>query len=151
MWRADVALPLCFASAAAAVGLGACESPRERPTGTAGPPPTISVAVIVPEMDDVVPSDSTARVVIEARGPMVALEALMVRSALADTLDRQRRAFDGPVESAVEEFALRVPKLTTGVHLEIRGVAEDPSGGRHLSDPVVVTVIECDVFPLACE
>ncbi len=150
MWKGDAAIPLGLASTLAAVGLGACLSARERPTGLPPTPPEISVAVVAPKMDDVVPSDSTTPVVIEARGPIVALEALMVRNALPDTIDRQRLSFPEPVDSALEEFELRVPALATGIHLEIRGIAEDEMGARHVSDPVVVTVIECDVFPLAC-
>jgi hypothetical protein len=152
MWSASsvLILPSFFLSALGALALAGCDSPRERPTGLSAPLPATTVTVLKPETDDVVPSDSTAIVVIEAQGLVTAVELLLVRNALPDTLARERREFGEPVELAQEQFEVRIPAFVTGVHLEIRGVAEDAIGQRHFSKPVFVVVIECDVFPLAC-
>ncbi len=47
-------------------------------------------------------------------------------------------------------FEFRIPEVPTGTNLEVRGVAEDVEGERHRSDPVFLTVIDCDRFPLVC-
>jgi hypothetical protein len=58
--------------------------------------------------------------------------------------------FSEPEEVVQVDFEVRIPRFETGTHLQFRGIAEDLIGQRHVSEAVVVMVIECDVFPLAC-
>lgn len=127
-----------------------CDTTRDRPFGVQGTAPPTDVVVVSPTTDAVVPSDSVAQVVVRASGALHALELTLVRVALPDTFARQRLDFDPPRAEVETTFELEIPDLETGTHLEIRAAAEDGDGGRHLSEPVVVLVIECDRFPIAC-
>ncbi len=128
----------------------ACDTTRDRPFGVQGAAPATDVVVVSPTTDAVVPSDSVAPVVVRASGSLHALELFLVRVALPDTFATQRLDFDPPRPEVEATFELAIPDLETGVHLEIRAAAEDGEGTRHLSEPVVVLVIECDRFPIAC-
>ncbi|UCF19695.1 MAG: hypothetical protein JSU87_17555 [Gemmatimonadota bacterium] len=131
------------------VGLAACESPRGRPFGLEVAAETF-VAVRSPEPDALIAADSSARVVVEARGAVKAVEYVVVRATLPDTLALGRRQFEAIMDSVVVVFAARIPQLETGIGLEIRGVAEDALGVRVLSEPIYAIAIECDRFPYAC-
>lgn len=137
--------------AAAVLGQAGCDSSRDRPTGLGSPLPPTSVTVVEPQTNKMVPADSIETIVIQATGSLVAVEFFLKRSSLPDTLARDRRDFGRTQESIEVEFDVRIPDLVTGTHLVIRGVAEDLAGELHFSEPVVVQVIECDLFPTACE
>lgn len=132
------------------VVLGACDTVRDRPTGLNMPTPATDVTVLAPEHEASVKADSAAFIVVEATGLITALEVVVTGTAASDTLARQREQFNEPRESVEESFQVRIPKLETGSHLQIRGVAEDFVGQRHVSQPVVVIVIDCEVYPIAC-
>jgi hypothetical protein len=78
------------------------------------------------------------------------VETVVTGAASWDTLLWQRAEFEEPREDVEESFDVRIPKLETGAHLQIRGIAEDVLGERHVSQPVVVMVIDCEVYPIAC-
>ena len=128
----------------------ACDSSRDRPTGLTEPPPPTNVSVLAPEHQASVKADSTDFVVVQATGLITALEFVLTGAASSDTLAWQRVEFPEPQESVQEAFGVRIPGLETGSHLQIRGVAEDLAGQRHVSQTVVVVVIDCEVFPIAC-
>lgn len=128
----------------------ACDSPRDRPTGLAGPLPATSVEVVEPENDQIIPSDSLTLVVVEAAGSIQAIDLVVKRVSRPDTILKRLTRFETLQPSVRVEIEFDVPHLLTGVHLEIRAVAVDAIGDRHESAPVFVQIIECDVFPLAC-
>ena len=130
--------------------LTACDAERDRPSGLTAPPPPTNVNVLAPEDEASVKADSTAFVVVEATGLITALEFVLTGAASSDTLAWQRVEFPEPQESVQEAFEVTIPRLETGSHLQIRGVAEDLAGQRHVSQTVVVVVIDCEVFPIAC-
>lgn len=132
------------------VAVAACDAERDRPTGLTGPPPTTDVSVLAPEHEASVKADSATFIVIQATGLVTAVEVVVTGAAARDTLLRRRASFGEPRDSVQESFDVRIPKLETGSHLQIRGVAEDAIGQRHVSQPVVVIVIDCDDFPIAC-
>lgn len=129
---------------------GACDSPRDRPTGLPTALPSTSVQVVEPANDQVWPSDSLTYVVVEAEGSIQAIELLVKRASLPDTLLSKLTRFDALQPAVRLEIEFDVPPLLTGVYLEIRAVAVDAIGERHASSPVVVRIIECDVYPIAC-
>jgi hypothetical protein len=131
--------------------LAGCESSRERPVGPGGQtlPPT-SVTIVRPITEDVVAADSLATVVIEASGLLRAMELVLTRRPQQDTLAWDRVDFGDALEFVYDSFEVRIPHLETGIHLEMRAVAEDVIGGLHESEAVVVIVIDCEEFPLAC-
>lgn len=132
------------------VAFAACDAERDRPTGLSAPPPTTDVIVLAPEQEAAVKADSTAFIVIKATGLITAVEVVVTGAAARDTVLWRRASFGEPRDSVEKAFDVKVPKLETGSHLQIRGVAEDVVGQRHVSQPVVVIVIDCDVFPIAC-
>lgn len=132
------------------VVLSACNAERDRPTGLSMPPPPTNVNVLAPEHEASVKADSAAFIVVEATGLITALEVVITGVAISDTLAWQREEFNEARDSVEESFEVRIPKLETGSHLQIRGVAEDLLGQRHVSEPVIVIVIDCEVFPIAC-
>lgn len=132
------------------VVLGACDAERDRPTGLSIPAPPTDVNVLAPEHEASVKADSAAFIVVEATGLITALEVVVTGAASSDTLAWQREEFEEARDSVEEAFEVRIPKLETGSHLQIRGVAEDLLGQRHVSQPVIVIVIDCEVFPIAC-
>ncbi len=127
-----------------------CETVRDRPTGASQPLPATTIAVTAPRSQQFVPADSTTIVVIEGQGLIKAVEVVFTLNTLPDTLAIDGRVFDTPLETVDLVFGMRVPKLQTGAQIQVQAVAEDIAGGRHLSEPVIVVVIECDVFPLTC-
>ena len=143
------ALPLVLASLCWVV-LGGCDASRDRPTGLTGPPPATNVSVLAPEHQTSVKADSAAFIVVEATGLITAVECVLTGAASSDTLAWKRMEFAEPQETVQEVFEVRIPGLETGSHLQILGVAEDLVGQRHVSRPVVVMVIDCEVFPIAC-
>ncbi len=140
-------LPLAAIGVLASAG---CETSRDRPTGLGKPLPATFVAVVSPLKEASVAADSTHIVVIEASGLITAVEFFLARVNSSDTLALGRIEFSEPEEIVQVDFDVRMPRFETGTHLEIRGIAEDLIGRRHVSEPVVVFVIECEVFPLAC-
>ncbi len=136
--------PLCC------VVLSGCDASRDRPTGLTAPPPATNVSVLAPEHEATVKADSVAFIVVQATGLITAVEFVLTGTASSDTLAWQRVEFNEPQETVEEVFEVRVPGLETGSHLQIRGVAEDLAGQRHVSRPVVVIVIDCEVYPIAC-
>ncbi|MGD8866051.1 MAG: hypothetical protein PVI01_00430 [Gemmatimonadales bacterium] len=132
------------------VAVAACDAERDRPTGLSTPPPTTDVSVLAPEQEAAVKADSATFIVIQATGLIAAVEVVMSGAAARDTLLWRRASFGEPRDSVREAFDVKIPKLETGSHLQIRGVAEDAAGQRHVSQPVVVIVIDCDDFPIAC-
>lgn len=130
--------------------VAACDAERDRPTGLSAPPPTTDVSVLSPEQEAAVKADSATFIVIKATGLITAVEVVVTGAAARDTLLWRRASFEEPRDTVQEAFDVKVPKLETGSHLQIRGVAEDVVGQRHVSQPVVVIVIDCDVFPIAC-
>ncbi len=131
--------------------LSACETARDRPTGLTQPLPTTTIAVVAPRSQQFVPADSTAIVVVEGSGLIQAVEVVLTLNTLPDTLAIEREAFDTPRETVELVFGIHIPgRLRTGAELQVQAVAEDIVGDRHLSVPVVVVVIECDVFPVTC-
>lgn len=134
----------------AALAWAGCDGSRERPTGLGRPLPPTTVEVVQPPSESLVPVDSVIAVVVEATGLVTALEIVLTHAASRDTLALDRSVLDQPEENAQGIFELTVPRFETGTHLQFRAVAEDLVGGRHESRPVIVSVIECDVFPLAC-
>ena len=145
--------PSLWLTLPALIGLGAsgCDDSRERPTGVEEfGLPTVTVSVTEPVRESVLPSDSTSLVVIEAIGEVRAVEYFVKVVSQPDTIARARREFQETLVSVEVVFGFRIPALPTGTALEVRGVAEDAQAVRHLSEPVFVTVIECDLFPQAC-
>lgn len=140
-------LPLAAIGVLAPAG---CETSRDRPTGFGQPLPATFVAVVAPPKEASVAADSTHTVVIEASGLITAVEFFLARVNSSDTLALGRTEFTEPEEIVQVDFEVRIPRFETGTHLQFRGIAEDLIGQRHVSEPVVVFVIECDVFPLAC-
>jgi hypothetical protein len=137
----------------AAIGvlaLAGCETSRDRPTGLGQPLPTTYVAVVAPPKETAVAVDSTHTVVVEASGLITAVEFFLARANSSDTLALGRTEFSEPEEIVQVDFEVKIPWFETGTHLQFRGIAEDLIGQRHVSEPVVVMVIECDIFPLAC-
>ena len=143
------ALPWFLASLCTLI-LAACDASRDRPTGLTAPAPPTSVSVLRPEHEAAVKADSADFVVVQASGLITALEFVLTGVASSDTLAWQRVEFEEPQEAVEEAFEVRIPRLETGSHLQIRGVAEDVVGQRHVSRVVVVIVIDCEVFPIAC-
>jgi hypothetical protein len=108
--------------------------------------------VIAPLAEAIVPADSEAVVIVEASGSVQAVEFFMKRVALPDTLATERRMFATAVDEVQVTFSVRIPgNLISGVSLEIRGVADNETGERFVSDPVFVRVFDCSAFPQACE
>ena len=107
--------------------------------------------VVWPENDALVPADSFRVVIVEAEGSVTAMELYLTRSAISDTAVKQRREFDEELLSVEEEFVVRIPFFRTGTQIEIRAAVEDLLGLKHLSERVVVQVIDCDRSPFACE
>jgi hypothetical protein len=145
--------PSLWLTLPALIGLGAtgCADSRARPTGVEEfGPPTVTVSVTEPDRESVMPSDSTSLVVIEAIGEVRAIGYFIKVVSELDTVARARREFQETLVFVEAEFGVRIPALPTGAALEVRGVAEDAQAVRHLSEPVFVTVIECDLFPQAC-
>lgn len=154
MPAASVVLQRSFCLSLLACGglVAGCDSPRERPTAFSGPPPSTAVSVIAPIAEAVVPADSEAVVIVEASGSVQAVEFFMKRVALPDTLATERRMFDTAVDQVQVTFSVRIPgNLMPGVSLEIRGVADNETGERFVSEPVFVRVFDCQDFPQACE
>jgi hypothetical protein len=147
--RILLALPWLLASLCWVV-LAACDASRDRPTGLSAPPPATNVSVLAPEHETSVKADSADFVVVQATGMITAVEFVITGAASSDTLAWQRVEFVEPQEAVQEAFEVRIPRLETGSHLQIRGVAEDLVGQRHVSRTVVVIVIDCEVFPIAC-
>ncbi len=137
-------------AAAGLLLLAACDTARDRPTGVSRPLPATTIAVTAPRSQQLVPADSTTIVVVEGQGLIQAVDVVLTRNTFPDTLAVDRQVFDTPLETFELVFEIRVPKLQTGAQIQVRAVAEDIAGGRHLSEPVVVVVIECDVFPTTC-
>ena len=132
------------------IALAACDASRDRPTGLSGPPPVTSVIVLAPEHEAAVKADSAAFIVIQATGMVTAVEFVLTWTVSSATIDAQRVEFDVAQEEVEETFEVRIPALETGSYLRIQGVAEDFIGQRHLSQPVVVVVVDCEMSPLAC-
>ena len=109
-----------------------------------------TVTVVEPETGSLAPANAKQSVVIHATGRVMAVEVVINRSAVSDILGRQRQEFREPQDEVEVEFSVRIPDLLTGIHLEIRGVAEDSDGQQHMSVPVTVLVIECDIYEIAC-
>lgn len=130
--------------------LAACETTRDRPTGLSEPLPATTIAVIAPRSQQFVPADSTTIVVVEGAGLIRAVEVILTLNTLPDTLELERRDFDTPLETVELVFGIRIPGLQTGAQVQFQAVAEDITGSRHLSEPVVAVVIECNVFPITC-
>jgi len=143
------ALPWFFASFCTVI-LAACDASRDRPTGLSTPPPPTNVSVVAPEHETTVKADSSDFVVVRASGLITAVEFVLTGVAASDTLAWQRVEFGEPQEEVEEAFEVKIPRLETGSHLQIWGVAEDVIGKRHVSRVVVVIVIDCEVFPIAC-
>jgi len=127
-----------------------CDPARERPMAPALLLEPTTVTVVEPETGALAPANAKQSVVILATGRVTAVEVLINRSAVSDILGRQRQEFREPQEEVEVEFTVRIPDMLTGTHLEIRGVAEDSDGQQHISIPVTVLVIECDIFEIAC-
>jgi hypothetical protein len=130
-----------------------CATARERPTGIDEEQlssEVSSIEVIAPAPESTVPSDDQFVAAVEAFGRIAALEVVVKRVALADTLFQERRTYDPPEIELALSFDIPVPDLVTGVYLEVFGVVEDHRGERILSVPVFVMVVECDLFPDAC-
>lgn len=131
--------------------LAACETTRDRPTGLSEPLPATTIAVIAPRSQQFVPADSTTIVVVEGEGLIQAVEVVLTLNTRPDTLAIERREFDTPLETVELVFGIRIPgRLQTGAQVQFQAVAEDITGSRHLSEPVVAVVIECNVFPITC-
>lgn len=127
-----------------------CDSARERPMAPGLLLDPTTVTVVAPQTGSLAPANAKQSVVIRATGRVIAVEVVINRSAVSDVLGRQRQEFGEPQDEVEVEFAVRIPDLATGIHLDIRGVAEDTDGGRHMSVPVTVLVIECDIYEIAC-
>ena len=140
-------------AAAAALALlvtAACDTQRDRPLGPAAVTPPTTVIVAAPPTDAVVGADSLVDIVVVARGAIDAVEFFAVRIGLPDTVGQEREDLNPRRDSVLATFTLQVPNLPTGVNLEIRGVAEDAAQDRHLSEPVFVTVIDCERYVFIC-
>ena len=123
---------------------------RDRPTGLAMGLPETLVRLASPQRDQLVPADSVIPVIVRADGLLQAVEFIMRHESGRDTLMRDRKDFSDPAESVEVEFEVRIPKVTTGTHLQFIGVAENVLGERRETSPVPVIVIECDIFRSAC-
>ncbi len=137
---------------AALLSLGvSCDEARERPTGLNIDVPESQIRVLEPSPSAVLFTDSLTAVSIEATGLLQAVEFVAVSTApLLDTLARERRDYDTPVEFTEERFVFLMPSLISGSSVEIHGIAEDLLGSRRRSAPVEVTVIDCEVEPGRC-
>lgn len=133
------------------LSLGACDTARERPTSPAPPVPATIINVIAPQPQQLVPLDSTAFVVVQAQGLLQAVEVVLTAHTLPDTLGFERRAFETPQETVELTFSFLIPdRVLSGTQVRVQAVAEDLAGSRHLSEPVVVVAIDCDLFVIAC-
>jgi hypothetical protein len=140
---------LMLPSLVSALALVGCEA-RERPTGPVPDLEAVDVNVLEPQEDALVGADSMSVVVVQAIGGVIAIEFVLTRDAEPDTFARERLEF-GTTQSGISaRFDVRIPDLVSGSSLVVRGLAEDRSGQFYFSDPVVVQVIECDLFPGEC-
>ena len=89
-------------------------------------------------------------VVVQAIGGVTAIEFIMTRDAEPDTFARERMEFGTTQNGISARFDVRIPNLLTGSNLVVRGLAEDRTGQLYFSDPIVVRVVECDLFPDEC-
>ncbi|NIR44686.1 MAG: hypothetical protein GWN99_10310 [Gemmatimonadetes bacterium] len=148
--------PSAFASVAtlgvALLSLGAsCDEARERPTGLNVDIPDSEVRVLEPSPDAVLFADSLVSVSVEATGLLQAVEFVALSTApVLDTLARERRDYDPPVEFTEEQFVFLMPRLISGSSVQIWAIAEDLLGSRRRSAPVGVTVVDCGVEPARC-
>jgi len=139
-------LSVTLASALAQVGCGS----RERPTGPVAQVDPVTMLVLEPQENELVGADSMRAVVVQALGAVTAIEFIMKRNSVPDTFARERMEFGRTQNGISIRFDVRIPALLTGAKLVIRGVGEDRMGRFFYSEPVVVEVIECDLFPSEC-
>ena len=129
--------------------LAGCETNRVRPTGPEGTVQT-TVEVLTPPPLGVVPADSFTTVVVRATGLVQAVEYALITNARRELISSERLEIDPPVTEISVDFSVPIPAFASGTNLEVQGFAEDILGTLHSSEPVFVTVIECDGLTPAC-
>lgn len=132
------------------LGLWGCSVDRDRPTGLELNVPETRVEVTRPETEDLVPADSIVPVLVRASGLIQAVELVMRRGATRDTILRERQVLDEAQDLVETVFEIQIPGLETGAQLELLGTAENVLGERRDSPVVIVIVIDCEVFSVAC-
>lgn len=145
--------PHPFLVATLCLAFTACEIARDRPSGPTDPLSGVITFVMItqPAGNSIVAADSAQVVIVQAEGEVRAVEYVLMRASSRDTVAGARRQFRTVLSSVAVPFGVRIPGLQTGERLEFRGVAEDAGGERYWSEPVRVTVVECDRFPEQCE
>jgi len=135
--------------AAGALSQAGCEA-RERPTGPVADLEAVAVNVLEPQENALVGADSMRAVVVQALGGVIAIEFILRRDSEPDTFARERMEFGTTQNGVSARFDVRIPDLLSGSNLVVEGLAEDRTGQFYYSDPVVVRVVECDLFPEDC-
>ncbi len=147
--RAPSVVVGCLLSTVGAA-LAGCDSPRDRPTGPTPDPAVESVVIVEPKTGDLVAADSIRRVTVQALGRLRAIELIVVRTSAPDTFYRELRSVGNVLDVAEASFDVRFPDLITGTNLSLQAAAQDPDGLLTFSQPVVVMMVECDLFPDDC-